>query len=97
MTQKISAPLRVFGGGTYTLSAVKAIDGTEQYIRHAEKTGQCQNKETQENCHTREYLSQGLEQCSCVPFVLRNYSKQVTWSQSKLPTPIPYSYFISQQ
>ena len=79
MTKKISAPLRVFGGGTYTLSAVKAIDGTAQYIRLAEKSGHCQNKETQENCQTREYLSQGLEQCSCVPYILRNYSKEVRW------------------
>ena len=77
MTQKISAPLRVFGGGTYTLSAVKAIDGTAQYIRLAEKSGHCQNKETQENCQTREYLFQGLEKCSCVPYILRNYSKEV--------------------
>ena len=73
----LSAPLRVFGGGTYTLSSVKAIDGTEEYMKLAEKSGQCQNKEAQESCLTRAYFSQGMKQCSCVPYLLRNYSKEV--------------------
>ena len=70
------APLKLYGGGEYTLSVVSKIEGTEEYLKSAEKDGKCQNGETQENCQAREYLTQGLEQCSCVPYRLRNYAKQ---------------------
>ena len=72
------APLRLYGGGTYTLSDVKEIDGTKEFIKLAEKAGQCQNKETKENCQTRKYLTQGMETCSCTPYKLRNFTKMVS-------------------
>ena len=71
-----SAPLIRYGGGEYSLSDVMKIEGTEEYLKSAEKDGTCQNVESQENCLAREYLTQGLEQCSCIPYMLRNYSIQ---------------------
>ena len=66
----------MFGGGAYSISSVNEIEGTEEYIHIAENSGQCQNKESEEQCLTREYLSQGLEECSCTPYKLRNYSQE---------------------
>ena len=67
----------MFGGGSYTLSSVMEIEGTEEYLKRAEKSRDCQNKEAQEECLAREYSDQGLRQCSCVPYKLRNYSNMV--------------------
>ena len=66
----------MFGEGAYSLSSVMEIEGTEEYVHIAENTGQCQNKESEEQCLSREYLFQGLEECSCTPYKLRNYSQQ---------------------
>ena len=54
------------------------IDGTTKYLKVAEETGICQNQETQEDCLAKEYLAKGLEQCSCIPYKLRNYAKKVS-------------------
>ena len=70
-------PLTFFGEGSYALTAVKSIDGTEQFLKLAEKTEICQNKETFENCQTREYIAQGVKQCNCTLYRLRNYSREV--------------------
>ena len=71
------APHKVYGPGKYILTSIMEIDGTQKYVEIAEKAQQCQNKETKENCLARNYLKQGLEQCSCVPYMLRNYSNTV--------------------
>ena len=77
-TFTLSAPLRVYGRGKYILSSVMEINGTKKYLTSAEKKRECQNKESQETCLARQYLASGIEKCSCVPYKLRNYSKQVT-------------------
>ena len=72
----------MFGSGRYTLSDVMEIDGTEEYLKVAEETGICQNQESQESCLAKEYLAKGLEQCSCTPYKLRDYAKNVnTYSE----------------
>ena len=68
----------MYGSGPYSLSSVMEIDGTTEYLRVAEELGKCQNKESQEDCQTREYLTQGIQQCNCIPYKLRNYSKDVS-------------------
>ena len=72
------APLQLYGGGNCIFYDVMKIEGTEEYLKSAQNDGKCQNKETQENCLAREYLTKGLEQCSCIPYRLRNYSKQAS-------------------
>ena len=69
-------PLTFFGEGSYALTAVKAIDGTEQFLNLAEKTEICQNKETFENCLTREYLAQGMDQCNCTLYRLKTIQER---------------------
>ena len=76
-TAIFSAPLVLYGEGSYSLSSVKVIDGTDDYIYMAEKGGQCQDKESYQACLSREYLRQGLDQCSCTPYKFRNYAKGV--------------------
>ena len=77
-SSSFSAPLKAFGEGDFKLSVVKEIDGTDSYMKSSEKAGNCQNKESQENCFAREYLNKGLETCKCVLFKLRNFSKTVS-------------------
>ena len=67
----------MFGSGRYTLSDVMEINGTAEYLKVAEETGKCQNQETQESCLAKEYLAKGLEECSCTPYKLRDYAKNV--------------------
>ena len=72
-----SAPLRIFGHGTFQLTAVKEIDGTPAFLQQAESDGVCQGSESQESCLARSYSTRGIEQCHCVPYQLRNYSNHV--------------------
>ena len=67
----------MFGGGSYALSAVKEIDGTNSYLKLATKRELCQNKEAVEDCLTNDYIKNSFEKCQCTPYSLRNYSKMV--------------------
>ena len=71
------APLSVYGRGSYALSSVKEVEGTEEYLKMAERSGQCQNKETHQECGAR-HFQQLVQQCGCVPFNLRNFASQVS-------------------
>ena len=68
----------VFGEGKYALTDVKEIDGTEEFLGLDEKIRHCQNRETFQQCQTREYIKNGLEKCNCTPYEIRNYSKIVS-------------------
>ena len=72
----VVAPLTVYGRGSYALSSVKEVTGTEEYLKKAERGGQCQNKETILECRERQF-QQGVTQCGCVPFNLRNFAAKV--------------------
>ena len=57
-------------------SSVKEVTGTEEYLKKAERGGQCQNKETILECRERQF-QQGVTRCGCVPFNLRNFAAKV--------------------
>ena len=71
------APLTVYGSGRYSISDVKEIDGTEEYLEIATRSGECQQKESYEDCLAKDYLTLGLDQCKCIPYRLRNYATKV--------------------
>ena len=77
INQFTKEPLILYGEGSYALSSVKEIDGTEAYLKLAKKKGECQDKESLIECHEREFITNGIDQCKCVPYWLRHFSKEV--------------------
>ena len=84
------APVLHFGEGSYAISAVKEIKVTEEYIQLDKNILKCQNKETFENCTTREYLQMVKNHCNCVPYALKNLlkTKMVTILIERIRSPI---------
>ena len=70
-------PLRLYGGGDYEFTNVKEMNVTEDFLQLEEDVKKCQNNESVVECAAREYLESGREECGCVPFPLRNYSRTV--------------------
>ena len=70
-----SAPLELSGEGTYAITAVKEIKVTEDFLGQDEKTKKCQDKVSFEDCITEQYLDKLVELCKCVPYRLRNFTK----------------------
>ena len=70
-------PVRVFGGATLSISEVKVMEVTEDYLGLDESVRKCQNREPFENCTTRQYLDSVKSLCNCVPFALRYFSSSV--------------------
>ena len=66
----------LYGEGQYALSNVKQIDATEAFLSLDEKTRGCQNEVTLEDCWMKIYLKDGMDRCKCIPYSLKNYSKQ---------------------
>ena len=64
--------MRLYGEGSYAISAVKAMSVTEEYLGLDEDVRNCQMKEDFENCTTRQYLNAVLKLCNCVPYPLRH-------------------------
>ena len=69
-----TAPIEMYGGGNYKLSAVKEIKGTDIFLNMNEDKKGCQNKETLEECTSRKGLKKILDQCGCIPYKLANFS-----------------------
>ena len=70
-------PLLLFGEGTYALTSVKEMTGTDSFLELDEKIKLCQTRETVEDCLAKDFLKKGLEKCKCTPFRLRNFTKEV--------------------
>ena len=71
----VKEPLSLSGEGNYALTAVKEIAVTEAFLGLDEKDKKCQSEETPEDCWMKNYLKEGLNNCKCTPYGLRNYSK----------------------
>jgi hypothetical protein len=65
------------GEGNYALTSVKEIDGTEAFLALDNDIKVCQNEETLADCSTKKLIKTSLDLCKCVPYKLRNCSKQV--------------------
>ena len=64
------APLKLYGGGNFALTAVKEIDVTEDYLKMAKDVTKCQDRLTLEECETKQYFEHVVDKCNCIPFKL---------------------------
>ena len=56
-----------FGGGSYSMDALKRISPTENFLRLSTDIIGCMNEDRQ-LCKRTKYLSQKLDKCECVPW-----------------------------
>ena len=77
-----SEALKLTGEGSYALTSVKEIQATEEFLGLDIETRKCQTEEIFEDCTTRKYLDQLEQKCGCVPYNIRNFTKdnQVNFS-----------------
>ena len=71
----LTAPLRLYGSGSYSLSAVKEIVVTKSFLQMGNDIRKCQNKETYEDCTSKLYSSILRNECKCTSYATRNVSK----------------------
>ena len=64
------------GEGNYALYAVKESKITEDFLGMDMDIKNCQHFEQYEDCTTRKYLSKFENDCHCVPYRLRNFTKE---------------------
>ena len=77
-TPQTKEPIKLKGGGDYSLTNVKEVDGTDGFLKLDDSIKLCQDREYIEDCLAREYLKHVLTQCSCIPYQLRQFSKEVS-------------------
>ena len=68
-------PVKLIGEGKYNLNAVKEIKVTESFLGLDMKDRGCQNEEPLENCTTRHYINDLLQQCNCLPLSITTSNK----------------------
>ena len=68
-------PLQVVGGGNIALTAIKSVDGDENYYKYAAKEKICQNDEQPDICNARQFLNTLHQKCKCIPLELIMLSK----------------------
>ena len=74
-------PLTFDGNGDYALSNVMEFEVTDGFINLGEEVTKCQNRESFEECSTREYLKRAREDCSCTPLSLSHLNDSVCQKQ----------------
>ena len=67
--------MKLIGEGKYNLNAVKEIKVTESFLGLNMEDRACQNEATIENCTTRHYINDLLEQCDCLPLSITTSNK----------------------
>ena len=50
---------------------MKEIQVTDEYMGLDENIRKCQNKETLEDCTTRQYIDTIQKECNCIPYSLK--------------------------
>ena len=68
-------PLELHGEGIYSLNVVKKIETTEGFLNLDQENKHCQNSEKLETCLTRLHLEIFINNCSCVPYTIKDFSK----------------------
>ena len=72
-------PVKLIGEGLYNLNVVKEIKVSTSYLGLDEKITGCRNEEPIETCTTRKYTESLLEQCGCLPFSIKEASRNVNF------------------
>ena len=66
----------MYGKAILAVSDVKEMKVTDEYLGLDEKVRKCQNDEPFENCTSRQYIENVKKQCGCVPYALRDFTKE---------------------
>ena len=70
-----SAPVSMFGSGTYSLGSVKEIKITDEFNNLKTEQKQCQTYQSFEECINNQLFAQLEENCGCYPYELSNFSQ----------------------
>ena len=70
-------PSIMYGEGEMAIGTVKEMIVTDDYLGLHENVRGCQNIEPFENCTTRQYLESVQRECNCIPYGLRDFSKDI--------------------
>ena len=70
-----AVPEKFYGSGNIRIKGVKQVQVTNDYLRLDMQTRGCQIESTYEDCVTDLYLDMLNEECNCLPFNLKNFSK----------------------
>ena len=68
-------PVGLFSEGQYNLNNIKEIFVTDSFLGLNEKTRNCQNIETYNDCKTRLYVENLRKECGCLPLTLESSQK----------------------
>ena len=60
-------PFKGYGGGSFSMNALKQISPTENFLWLPDTVKGCKNYEKQ-HCKMAKYLQQKLEDCKCIPW-----------------------------
>ena len=56
-----------FGGGSFSMSSLKQMSPTENFLKLSPSTKGCVNQDQQE-CLMKAYLKEKLHSCKCIPW-----------------------------
>ena len=62
-------PFKGYGGGSFSMNALKQISPTENFLHLPDTVKGCKNHEKQ-HCKMTKYFQQKLEDCKCIPWEL---------------------------
>ena len=78
MSSSDPVPLILTGGGHFSLSGVKEVAVSEEFLGLGEETTGCQTEQSRADCLTGKYLARALNTCHCAPLNIRShYDNQV--------------------
>ena len=66
------AQYTIVGSGSYALSTLKRMTGTESFKQLPDQQKEC-NVHNREECQTQKFLSQVQMECKCTPWSLQGY------------------------
>ena len=67
------AQFKGYGSGSYVMTAVKKMVGTNAYLNLPDDKKQCQ-QEVFEQCVQRQYIIQAKDKCACLPWTVKALS-----------------------
>ena len=71
-------PLVLGGEGHFSLSGVKEVKVTEDFVGLGEEITRCQTGQSRADCLTEKYLARALSTCHCAPVnIISYYDSQV--------------------
>ena len=74
-------PLKLKIGNEYNLNNVKEIKISDEFLSLDKAIIKCQNKESLQDCQTREYIDAAIEKCYCIPFAIVDSLKNKVFSR----------------